>query len=68
MTMRFEQILAEGIAQCSYLLGDTGSGTAAVVDPRPDCEIYIERAKALGLTITHVFETHIHAGGCPWQK
>ena len=24
MTMRFEQILAEGIAQCSYLLGDTG--------------------------------------------
>ena len=61
MTMRFEQILAEGIAQCSYLLGDTGSGTAAVVDPRPDCEIYIERAKALGLTITHVFETHIHA-------
>ncbi|NDV52604.1 rhodanese-like domain-containing protein [Salipiger sp. PrR003] len=61
MTMRFEQILAEGVAQCSYLLGDTGSGTAAVVDPRPDCEIYIERAKALGLTITHVFETHIHA-------
>lgn len=61
MTMRFEQILAEGVAQCSYLLGDTGSGTAAVVDPRPDCEIYIDRAKALGLTITHVFETHIHA-------
>lgn len=61
MTMRFEQILAEGVAQCSYLLGDTGSGTAAVVDPRPDCEIFVERAKALGLTITHVFETHIHA-------
>ncbi|MBE9639251.1 MBL fold metallo-hydrolase [Salipiger mangrovisoli] len=61
MTMRFEQILAEGVAQCSYLLGDTGSGTAAIVDPRPDCEIYIERAKAHGLTITHVFETHIHA-------
>lgn len=61
MTIRFEQILAEGIAQCSYLLGDTGSGTAAVVDPRPDCDIYIERARALGLAITHVFETHIHA-------
>lgn len=61
MTVRFEQILAEGIAQCSYLLGDTGSGTAAVVDPRPDCDIYIERARALGLAITHVFETHIHA-------
>lgn len=61
MTMRFEQILAEGIAQCSYLLGDTGSGTAAVVDPRPDCDIYIERAKAFGMTITHVFETHFDA-------
>jgi hydroxyacylglutathione hydrolase len=61
MTMRFEQFLAEGVAQCSYLLGDTGSGTAAVIDPRPDCDIYIERAKALGLSITHVFETHIHA-------
>ncbi|TYB81075.1 MBL fold metallo-hydrolase [Maritimibacter fusiformis] len=61
MTMRFEQILAEGVAQCSYLLGDTGSGTAAVVDPRPDCDVYIARARALGLVITHVFETHIHA-------
>ncbi len=39
MTMRFEQILAEGVAQCSYLLGDTDSGTAAVVDPRPDCDV-----------------------------
>lgn len=61
MTLRFEQILAEGVAQCSYLLGDTGAGTAAVVDPRPDCDIYIERAQALGLSITHVFETHVHA-------
>ncbi|HEY9040105.1 MAG TPA: MBL fold metallo-hydrolase [Roseovarius sp.] len=61
MTMRFEQHLAEGIAQCSYLLGDTVAGTAAVIDPRPDCDIYIDRAEALGLAITHVFETHIHA-------
>ena len=59
--MRFEQILAEGVAQCSYLLGDTEAGTAAVVDRRSDCDVYIERAQALGLSITHVFETHIHA-------
>ena len=61
MTVQFEQILAPGIAQCSYLLGDTDTGTAAVVDPRPDAGIYIDRARALGLAITHVFETHIHA-------
>jgi hydroxyacylglutathione hydrolase len=61
MTMRFEQILADGIAQCSYLLGDDGAGVAAVVDPRPDVGIYLDIARRYGLAITHVFETHIHA-------
>jgi hydroxyacylglutathione hydrolase len=61
MTMRFEQILADGIAQCSYLVGDDSPGTAAVIDPRPDVDIYLDRARSLGLSITHVLETHIHA-------
>lgn len=61
MTIRFEQILADGVAECSYLLGDDASGTAAVVDPVPDVEVYLETARRLGLAITHVFETHIHA-------
>lgn len=61
MTMRFEQILADGIAQCSYLLGDDGAGLAAVVDPRPDVDVYLDIARRYGLAITHVFETHIHA-------
>lgn len=61
MTMRFEQILAEGIAQCSYLVGDDNSGTAAVIDPRPDVDVYLDMARHHGLSITHVFETHIHA-------
>jgi hydroxyacylglutathione hydrolase len=61
MTLRFEQILAEGIAQTSYLVGDDAEGTAAVVDPRPDAEIYLDLARHFGLTITHVLETHIHA-------
>lgn len=61
MTMRFEQILAEGIAQCSYLIGDDSAGTAAVIDPRPDVDIYFDIARNYGLAITHVFETHIHA-------
>lgn len=61
MTLRFEQILADGVAECSYLLGDDSAHVCAVVDPRPDVEIYLETARRFGLAITHVFETHIHA-------
>lgn len=61
MTMRFEQVLADGIAQTSYLVGDDGAKVAAVVDPRPDVDIYLEVARRYGISITHVFETHIHA-------
>lgn len=61
MTLRFEQILADGVAECSYLLGDDAAHVCAVVDPRPDVEIYLEAARRFGLAITHVFETHIHA-------
>ena len=61
MTLRFEQILADGVAECSYLLGDDAVNACAVVDPRPDVEVYLEAARRFGLAITHVFETHIHA-------
>ena len=54
-------MLTEGIAQLSYLIGDDRSATAAVIDPCPDCEIYLELPHKLGLGITHIFETHIHA-------
>lgn len=61
MTMRFKQVLADGVAECSYLLGDDAAHVCAVIDPRPDVEIYLEMARRFGLAITHVFETHIHA-------
>lgn len=61
VTLRFEQILADGIAQLSYLVGDDAAGVAAVVDPRPDVDVYLEIAQRYGLAITHIFETHIHA-------
>lgn len=61
MTLRFEQILTDGIAQLSYIVGDDAAGVAAVIDPRPDVGIYLEYARRYGLAITHVFETHIHA-------
>lgn len=61
MTLRFEPILTDGIAQVSYFLCDDSEGIAAVFDPRPDCEIYLKKARQYGLVITHIFETHIHA-------
>lgn len=56
-----EAILTDGIAQLSYLVGDTSAGYAAVIDPRTDVEIYVKLARKHGVSITHIFETHIHA-------
>lgn len=61
MGLEFKTFLTEGISQLSYLVGDSGSGTAAVVDPRPDVDIYLDVARSSKLSITHVLETHIHA-------
>ena len=49
------------LAQVSYLIGCSATHTAIVIDPIRDPEPYIEEAKAAGLEITHVTETHIHA-------
>lgn len=56
-----ETVLTDGIAQLSYLLADTETGIAAVIDPRTDVEIYEELARKHSVSITHIFETHIHA-------
>src|ERR1043166_7020370 len=61
MSLIFERIVTDGIAAVSYLIGDDEEGTAAVIDPRPDVEIYLELARKTGVSITHIFETHIHA-------
>ena len=54
--MLFEKIKTAGLSHLSYLIG--AGGMAAVIDPRRDCEIYVERARNEGLRITHIFETH----------
>ncbi|MGI9113670.1 MAG: MBL fold metallo-hydrolase [Chthoniobacterales bacterium] len=61
MSLVFETIQTEGLAEISYLVGDDEEGTAAVFDPRADVEIYLELARAKNVAITHIFETHIHA-------
>src|SRR6266705_3846070 len=61
MSLVFKTIQTEGIAELSYLVGDDDERIAAVFDPRADCDVYIEAARQAGVTITHIFETHIHA-------
>lgn len=59
--MILEQFYLDCLSHASYLVGDQKSGTAAVVDPQRDIQQYLDRASELGLTITHVLETHFHA-------
>lgn len=54
--MLFERIESEGLAHFSYILGDQNE--AVVIDPRRDCDIYIEVAASRGMKITHILETH----------
>jgi hydroxyacylglutathione hydrolase len=61
MSLVFKTIQTEGIAELSYLLGDNDEEVAAVFDPRPDVEVYVDMAREANLAITHIFETHIHA-------
>src|SRR5881275_3577092 len=61
MSLVFKTIQTEGIAELSYLLGDDDAGVAAIFDPRPDVDVYVDLAREAKLSVTHIFETHIHA-------
>jgi glyoxylase-like metal-dependent hydrolase (beta-lactamase superfamily II) len=58
--MIFEQIDAGGDRNFSYLIGDEGGRTCAVVDPGYDTSKLEARVKDLGLRVTHIFNTHTH--------
>ena len=57
--MYFEQFYLGCLAHASYLLASEGE--AVVVDPQRDVELYLKAAADHGVTIRHVFETHLHA-------
>jgi hydroxyacylglutathione hydrolase len=54
--MLFERIVSSGLAHYSYLVGDKNE--ALVIDPRRDAEVYVDKASATGMRITHILETH----------
>ncbi|TCO11069.1 glyoxylase-like metal-dependent hydrolase (beta-lactamase superfamily II) [Natronoflexus pectinivorans] len=47
------------IAHSSYILA--GSDACAVIDPQRDIDVYIKEARELGVVITHILQTHMHA-------
>jgi hydroxyacylglutathione hydrolase len=54
------QWLIEGLGHLSAMLADEDAGTAVVVDPRRDVDIYVAAAAERDLRISHVVETHLH--------
>ena len=57
--MFVQQFFIKGLAHSSYLLG--GSQKCAIVDPRRDVDMYLDAARDMGMKITHILETHLHA-------
>jgi hydroxyacylglutathione hydrolase len=58
MAMNIISFVAEALGDSSYLV--VGDGAAAVVDPQRDIRPYLHAAEQHGVSITHVFETHVH--------
>jgi hydroxyacylglutathione hydrolase len=56
-----EQFYLRCLAHASYLIGDSSTKTAIIVDPQRDVDLYVKRAAELGLEIRGVFLTHFHA-------
>jgi glyoxylase-like metal-dependent hydrolase (beta-lactamase superfamily II)/rhodanese-related sulfurtransferase len=59
--MIFQQYYLDCLSHASYLIGDTTTGRAVVVDPQRDVQQYLDDAAEHGLRIERVIETHFHA-------
>ncbi|EPX59085.1 Hydroxyacylglutathione hydrolase [Cystobacter fuscus DSM 2262] len=60
--MIFRQLFDAESSTYTYLLGDPSSGQAALIDPvLEQVERDLTLVRELGLRLTHVLETHVHA-------
>jgi len=57
--MKVEQIYTGCLAQGAYYI--ESNGEAAIIDPLRETAPYLEKAKANGVKIKYIFETHFHA-------
>lgn len=56
-----DRVFTPGLAQVAYLVADEDAGVAAVIDPRRDVDVYLDWARAHGVRIGAILETHVHA-------
>ncbi|NCX32436.1 MAG: MBL fold metallo-hydrolase, partial [Actinobacteria bacterium] len=61
MALVLKQYYLACLSHASYLVGDSTTGRAVVVDPQRDVSQYLKDAKLLGLTIELIIESHFHA-------
>ncbi len=54
--MILERVKSKVVSHISYFLGSDNE--AIVIDPRRDCQIYVDIAKREGINIKFIFETH----------
>jgi len=59
--MLLRMVYDDRLAQAAWLIGCQKTGEAIVIDPERDVDRYIALARAEGLRLTAVAETHIHA-------
>lgn len=59
--MLVKQFVDKNLGNAAYLIGSKRTRQAILIDPLRNIEPYLIAAKELGLTISHVLETHIHA-------
>ena len=57
--MILEQYYLGCLAHASYLVADSETGSAAVIDPQRDIDAYVTDAARLGVRIEHVVLTHL---------
>ncbi len=54
--MIFERFRSTGLAHNSYIIGSRGE--VAIIDPRRDCQVYVDYARQRGLNVKYILETH----------
>jgi len=58
--VRVRQFVDEGLGNSAHLVISESCGVAVLIDPLRDVDQYVAAARAEGVRITHVLETHIH--------
>ena len=56
-----EPFVDTGLGNSAYLIGSHDTKKGILIDPLRDVDRYLHAASELGLTLTHVLDTHLHA-------